>query len=258
MNGNSSGVGKLSAGAAFANHLRERSASAALVLADRLSDLREHERAELLRAFVKSGDHVVPAEWWAPGATCRIALQVPDATAIGELWFDPLEVSCALVEPSVLGTSSEQDKGLGNPGLIDWVSLEPVAAWQVRGAHEITPIVPATADSISGEQSAYYAGLFGKGLVGSLDWRYLKAAYGPSIIARLWGDEEMQLGTFTPVSGDMEVLTLTEVLQWDAKERPELQLTSELFETGLPFRTVASVQHRDRGDNSALERTWNA
>ena len=188
MNGADSCMDETGLPAAYAHHLRQRSSAGAEALADRLTDAGQTTRADLLRAFARQGDHMVSADWWEPGATCHVCLGLPEATSWGELWFDPLEVSCTIVLPWLRGPDSSPRLYANLPTFHSWISLEPVAPWQLRGAHDVVADVPPTGDEITGEQADSYCKLFSKGLVGPFEWLWLKEAYGMDVVDRMWGD----------------------------------------------------------------------
>ncbi len=228
-------------GSAFARHLREQTARACLDLAVRLVDLGDRQRAELLCAFVRDGDHVTDAAWWAPEARCFVSLDLPTEPRPGDLWFDPLELSYALIQPWLPSPEDVIGDAGDSPEFFAWTSLEPVASWQLLGAHEISSDIPQDPTGLTGEQATRYCTLFGKTLTGSSDWLYLKGTYGMAVVRRMWQNDSDQLGSYGAISGVVEIISLDEIAaapvhgDWEARE------TSELIPVGLPFRTSATV-----------------
>ncbi len=257
MNEADSCMGEIQLAEAFADHLRSRNSAAAERLAHRLAEAGEPRRAELLRDFARKGDHVVSADWWQPGARCHVSLGLPEAIG-SDLWFDPLEVSCTIVLPWLREPNTPRALYAHGLEFHSWISLEPVAPWQLRGAHDVVADVPPTGDEITGEQADSYCKLFSKGLVGPFEWLWLKEAYGMDVVNRMWGDADEQLGAYGSISGVVELVTYDEIVQWHAFDDYEPRETSELVVAGLPFRTTASVQLGLWSDARALPRTWNS
>ncbi|MFV0460401.1 MAG: hypothetical protein ACK5MT_16695, partial [Actinomycetales bacterium] len=155
------------AGAAFAEHLRQRSDRAAIVLAESLRGAGEVRRAEFLTAFVTRGEHAVAADWWAPGAVCHVSLDLPVGPGMGDLWFDPLQVDFALAGPWV-----ELSARLDEASPIDsWMALQVVRPWQFVGAHMVAPSAPEVLAGTTPDDALIYCELFGQSLASGLDWR---------------------------------------------------------------------------------------
>lgn len=230
------------AGEAFADHLREPSPEAAEVLAHRLTELGLSRRASLLQQFASSGSHVSDANWWAPGARCHVSLALPGAAVLGDLWFDPLEVSLALAVPWVRDADVSTNVYDNVPSLLGWASVSPVAAWQLRGARGVAPHVPDRLSVMTGEQACAYCALFSKVLLGSSTWMFLRESYGSDTVRRLWSDSELELGNYGRISGIVEYFSLPELLSWRSGSDFDVRGVSELEVVGLPFRSETVTQ----------------
>ena len=233
-------------GQLFAEYLTRRGSAAALRLADGLFDAGDTVRAEFLRSFATDGPQDLPADWWQPGATCRLSLDLPSEPAVGHLWFDPLEVAWSLAVPWL-------DPRPTDPPFAGWIGIEPVTGWQVRGAHEVAGGIPHFHRLMSGDGSTRYGSLFGKGTTHRVDWLFLRAAYGDSTVVRVWGPDERQFGGGGAISGSIEVLQLNDVLD-DAVFEPEQ--ISDLEPVGFSFRAMASIPDGLWRDAEALNRVW--
>ncbi len=183
-------------GQSFAEHLRKRSSVAALALAADLAGTGDLMRSRMLHRFAEHGEGLVPADWWATGATCWLGLEPPTAWAGNTLWFDPLEVACALFTPL--------DNSPSEAGLASWMSVEPAAAWQIRGAHDVSPDVPGLPADMTGEGAVRYGSLFGKALMHSIDWNDALRAHGDAVVRRMWGSPRAHFGGGGAMSGDIE------------------------------------------------------
>ena len=94
-------------GDAFGRHLREPSSTTAVDVANALSEIGDDDRASLLTAFANRGPHTVPAPSWAGGGACHLSLDLPQNPAPGDLWFDPVDVSCSIAQFYPGPTSSQ-------------------------------------------------------------------------------------------------------------------------------------------------------
>ena len=251
MNGGWGRTTELSLGEAFAEHLRHRGSASAAAFADRLAQCGDGVRADLLRAFAQGGQQVLPADWWQPGSVVHLSLGLPEAAKLGDLWFDPLEVSCALVTP-----------WLGHPRGVPfhgWVSLEPVREWQLLGAHQVSPQLPRSSSTMTGIGAGQYCVLFGKLLTTSVGWQFLHGGYGEQVVRRMWGGGRAEFGGSGRISGEVEVLTLDEMLSWnpfDHYAEHEIAEASELDVLDMRFHTQASLQIGLYDSEDTLKRTW--
>lgn len=241
---------------AYADHLRERSSMTAEVLSDVLAGQGQTTRADLLRDYARHRDHVASAHWWEPGATCHVSLGLPLAAERGQLWFDPLEVSCTLVKPWLRNPAHPPEEYADTPLFSAWISLEPVASWQLHGAHVVLPAIPPPGEALFADQVDEFCALFSKGLVASNDWLDLKEAYGVDVVNRMWGEAKEQVGGYGATSSDVELLSYDEIMQWQAHGNHEPRETSTNL-TGLPFRTRASINSGLWTEAPALPRVWN-
>lgn len=118
--------------AAFVGYLADRYAPAAQ--RELLAALRDHGRvleSALLQRFVsdgaysaRAGDDAGP---WA-GRTMHVGWLPPSEPAAGELWWDPLELSLAVVLPSVATEPGADHEPA--PAFESWLSVGPVRGWQ--------------------------------------------------------------------------------------------------------------------------------
>jgi hypothetical protein len=229
-------------GRLFAHHLRSRNSAATRELAGALSS-QDPVRASLLQGFAESGSGIVPAGWWHEGAVCHVSLEPPEPTELQQLWFDPLEVTAAVV---TTGTGHCES----HPEFSVWVSLQPVEEWQLHGANLVTDAVPGRASNVSGSWAQHYAELFGKSTVQSVDWQSLRDDYGDQLAGRVWGSAAKQFGGGGSISGFVEVVQRDETgafVTVDAEENEPL---------GLAFRTMVFVDDGLSRDESALDRCW--
>lgn len=242
------------AGAAFADHLRNRNPAAAATLSTTLDVIGEGRRAELLTAFAAQGPHIAAADWWAPGTICHVSLDLPDGQGPDEVWFDPLEVSFAVARPwKVI-----PERLVGSSTIHSWIALGVVAPWQLIGAHLLDPEVPGAVEGSTPNDASNYCGLFSKSLADSGDWQSIRSSYDLEVLRQLWGPDEEQLGGGGVESGSIEILSLAEIEEWQPDTRPYVRETKDFFDTSLPFRTHASVQQGLWVGEGALPRTWNA
>lgn len=221
---------------AFAAHLRDPGTLTARVLADRLDTLGDRLLAKLLRGFADRGRHQVPAEWWPTGSLCRLDLQAPTHGAdVGDLWFDPLEVTVSLVVPWL---PQPDDPPAEAPTVTSWVALAPVTAWQLLGAGLVDSGIGSATTGLTGEQACAYADLFAKTPAGSMTWLLLKRAYGMGAVRQLWGaDIPVQFGSGGTISGSLEHLTVEEIEGWELAESRQVREISAFAEAGFGFRT---------------------
>ncbi len=255
MNGDRMSIDERPLAHAFAEHLTARSSAAAMVLADHLAAAGEAARSELLRAFGQHGDRAVEAGWWAPGTRCHLSLGLPEDVRAGDLWFDPLEVSIALVEPWL--RDPVYPLAPDTPEFYGWVPIDAVTSWQLRGAHYVAEGIPQSGESITAEEADRYCNLFSKSLAGSRDWIFLREAYGMEVVTRMWGDPDAdQFGSGGAVSGSIEWINLSELRQWPPHDDYEPREGSDLFEAGLAFRGSASYRIGLWAGHGALPRTW--
>ena len=254
MNGGWGRTTELSLGEAFAEHLRHRGSASAAAFADRLAQCGDGVRADLLRAFAQGGQQVLPADWWQPGSVVHLSLGLPEAAKLGDLWFDPLEVSCALVSPW-LGWQRHPHLGKFH----GWVSIEPVREWQLLGANLVAPQLPSSSSRMTGVEADRYCVLFGKYAADSVSWQFLHGGYGEQVVRRMWGGDHPEFGGAGRISGEVEILKLAEVLSWDpfdAEAEHDIEQASELDELAFSFHTEASIQIGLYAGDNTLSRTW--
>lgn len=249
-------------GDAFADHLRHRCTDAALTLSHTLTEAGDDRRAGLLRAFAEHGPHTVAAPWWSATATCHLTLDLPAHPTPGDLWFDPLEVTCHLaqtypddLEPSAT-TPPRQKK------IRSWFAVEAVTDWQARGAHAITlDTAPRIAD-FTANMAIRYSRLFNKALAGRTSWSLLVEEHGMTVALKVWGTARRQLGTFTSESSLCDVLTVANIENYAADpyaaDNDVDEVVTSEHVAGIPFRTLALVPYGVGHGPGELERTWSS
>lgn len=242
----------------FAEHLQNPGESTALRLADELDRAGETERAQLLRSYAEAGEHEVSTGWWAPNSACQLSLDIPAPARQGQLWFDPFEVTVALLlpwphRPDLPARFSER------PPFFGWISLTTVQPWQILGAHLLVPELPARQADYTGEDAINCCVLFGKTTTGILDWLQLKKSFGEAILDRVWGDTEIEFAGGAGISGFVEIVTHDDLDRWGVDHPGAPPMVDELDIHGYAFRSYASAQSATlyRGAGS-LARTWNA
>ncbi len=233
--------------ARYADHLVDPGTATAQHLSASLAAARLTRSAELLADFARNGDTCVGAPWWEPGARCHVSLNLPAEVKPGDLWFDPLEVAVSL---AVWVDSAGVARQTG------WISLEPVTAWQLQGAHATRPEIPVSDARISGDQAIAFCALFSKTPPGLMDWLQLKETAGIATTRRIWGESARQYGEGGSVSGTIEVLTPLDLDRWNLHGDWFPETTSELNPLGLPFRTMASTDLGLWRGHGALARDW--
>jgi hypothetical protein len=181
----------------------------------------------------------VAAEWWQPGATCHLSLDLPESFSAGDLWFDPLEVSCGLIVP----VAGQEATSAHQPQRFDgWVSLEPVSPWQLYGAHLMDATLPSDLDIVTGEHAFRYCDLFSKLVADTFIWLPLRDTYGGDALARVWGEPHLEYGRGAATSGLVEVYSLDDLTRWRAGENFVPAETSELSPNGYrtPWREAVA------------------
>lgn len=233
----------------FAEYLLDPGAATAVSLAESLDHDRSEPalRARMLRAFAERGEHSVVADWWARDARCQVSLQPPAVHRPWHLWFDPLEVSFALLVPGPGGVQ-------GAAGWRSWVSLTAVTDWQIVGAHRMASTLPTRPGDYSADDAAEYAGLFGKTVTSAREWVRLRDCYGQNVFRRLWGDHVIEYGSGSATSGLAEVTRLQDLLHDDPDR--EVTVVDELLAFGYAFRTSTDVRVGVDVGFGALPRTW--
>ncbi len=246
--------GTAGAAGCFAEHLRAPGRASAQRLSEALDDLGDCLEADLLRRFATGGEHCVAAEWWAPGAVCHLSLNLPTPIETGQLWFDPLEVSCALLVPWPYTRAAEQAQ---RPPFESWMNVRPVATWQLRGAHQVNPTLPTELHDVSGEQAGDYCELFGKTPPLDFTWLLLREAHGMGTLTRLWGSSIFEYGREAATSGLVELYSLEDLGQWTLGGQYRPAETSQLSHEGHAVRGCASIGHPGLWQGAgALERSW--
>lgn len=238
----------------FGEHLRSRTSQAARDLAAVLERSGRHRLAELLTRFADSRPGRVAADWWAPKATCHVGLDLPTTVTMGDLWFDPLEVSCAVVVPMPDNMTAQT---LATQDQFTWLSLHPVTAWQQQGAHHVAVEIPPDGTAMTPWEALRYCELFGKVTSGSLDWMLVKQAYGMTRVEQLWGRPHEELGSAAAISGEMELLNLDGLHAWDPQDPGEPATTSEAARRPhLTYRSAAFVQAGLQIGPNTVDRIW--
>ncbi len=126
--------------AAYSDYLTRRDhAGSAATLADALEADGLALEASLLRAATgaPSGPVTidVPGSPWN-GRRAWLGERLPTSAGIGDLWFDPLELTPMLLVPRFEGP--DQQTASADP--FAWISLRPVAAWQYRAFLDLADI----------------------------------------------------------------------------------------------------------------------
>jgi hypothetical protein len=233
--------------ARYADHLVDPGTATAEHLVASLTEAQLTHAAELLAGFARNSDSPVSVPWWDRAARCHVCLTLPTDVRPGDLWFDPLEVTVSLAV-------WDEVQGVGQPS--GWMSLDPVTAWHVQGAHEVRPEIPVSDASITGGQAIAFCALFSKTPPGLMDWLQLKQTAGIATARRLWGEPAQQYGEGGSVSGTIEVLTPLDLDRWKLHGDWFPNTTSELTPLGIPFRTMASTDLGLWQGHGALSRTW--
>lgn len=240
-----------SVAAALAAHVRSMSRTSALALAEQLAWHGEQRRADLLRSFAERGEQTVDADWWRQGSSCHLGLEPPLACRPGDLWFDPVDTSCAVVQ--YWPTEPEEDT---DPAAVHgWTAVEVMPVWQRLAAHALASDIPSDPGELTNELAFQTCWLFGKGIAGSIDWDFLRAAYDQDMLRRLWGDAPAQLGAFGRISGQMELLTFDYICT-EHEESDEPKMVSDSGVDGLPFRTVAFAGSKPGSRGDVVQRVW--
>ncbi len=221
-------------------------------LAQRLDDAGEVMLAQLLRAYSAAGDHAVAADWWAPGAKCWVGMCPPMPSVKGQLWFDPLEVSCALLIPWPVDPAFSPEEQARVPAFHHWLSLRPVSDWQMAGASAVTAELPDGLGAVSGEMAHRYAVLFGKHVAQLLDWQFVAEGNPIDLVTRLWGSHPTEMGESSAWEGEVEIFGLDEVLACDREMEPGR--ASDMHPLALPFRLLTSIQFGLYDSDQTLQR----
>lgn len=241
--------------ACFADHLRRPSRTSALPLADELDRIGEFQRARSLREFAAQGDTYDLATWWETDASCHASMDLPAPQRLGQLWFDPLEVTFGLLTP--WSGKSEEPVHFPVPGdFLDWVSLTPVTEWQLLGAHLVDTRIPAHSSQVAAEDTVAYCALFGKTTLDIGGWLQLRDGYGQEVFSRVWGDEEIEYGGGAATSGFFELNCFTDILRGTREELLRPDMVDEMEPFGYPFRTAASIQLGLYTDQGTIPRVW--
>lgn len=247
---------------AFGLHLRRPGRVTAEPLARELAEIGDTQVADALLAFAARGAHVVPAAdlglegWSPPEARCHLGLTLPNDAEVGDLWFDPLEVGFALTSPWVRDPAVPPAVYQGLPTLHGWIALRPTTHWQLLGARNVAAALPDTLTQVNGDQAHTYCYLFGKGLAGSLDWVFLKHAFGEQVWRRVWGEAAAQFGDGGAQSGTVEYLHRDAVRGWSLGDDLAAPAISETDHAGLAFRSWASCQSGLWTGDGSLPRIW--
>ncbi|MFV0457596.1 MAG: hypothetical protein ACK5MT_02310 [Actinomycetales bacterium] len=245
---------------AFAHHLRDRSSTAAVRLAQNLAETGNDLRAGLLRSFAERGPHTVPATWWSETATCHLGLDLPVDPSPGDLWFDPLEVTCHLAQTYPHDRDRPDTGPRRETEFRTWFAVEPVADWQAWGAQVITRETAGRIADFTANMASHYSRLFNKALAGRVDWSLLVEEHGMAVALRVWGTAPRQLGTFTSESSVCDVLTVADLERYAAdpyaaENSVDEEVTGD-YVAGLPFRTTAVVPYGVGPGPGELQRTW--
>ncbi len=250
-------------GRAYAAYLRRPSSSSAASVCQGLTAVGRTDLARALQGFVDEGAHIAPAPWWGPDATCEVRFSPPPAERAGQLWFDPLELTCFILNPYPQATDATDEQRERQPSLLSWVAMWPVTQWQLLAAHSLTrhgpsgPINAVQADT-RGVDALAYTQLFDRVPTSALDWRALHANYGETGLRKLWGGAGRQFGGFGSISGYIETITLEHVLVWDwFDDTPDIAAdeVDEWERLGLPFRSRAAIDEEPVSDDT-IQRVW--
>lgn len=245
--------------AAFAVHLRQRSDDAALAICEVLRRNGDDRRAAFLQAFVTAGTHDCSADWWAPGTQCRIGLLPPSLGEMisGHLWFDPLELNWSLAVPWPKAPGEKPSDFPHLPDFLCWFPLERVSDWQLAGAHQISPIVPAALSAVSAVNAWHYCTLFGKALIGFSTWGMIGDIFGQEVALRLWGNSAGEVSTGGKYEGDAFMLHHRDILTITDVHAPHPDITSDEATDGLSFRGDVDLQIGLIQEDHTLARVWN-
>lgn len=139
---------------------------------------------------VVDGSAVGPA--WT-GRTCWVGATPPGDAEPGSLWFDAADTAVMLLvsRPADEFASWPEAVQQRMTPLVGWVSLEPMAGWQVAGwalASGAAVAVDdglAAATGLSGQEALRCSRFFGKSLAGRVGWAAI-AHLGETTAAELW------------------------------------------------------------------------
>lgn len=249
-----------SVAAAFTELLRRPSDQTALSMSESLHQNGDSRRAEFLAAFVSDGPHTRTSDWWAPRTECRVSILPPslDDMTTGHLWFDPLELTWSIAVPWPREPGEQPGDFPHLPPFLCWFPLDRVTDWQLAGAHQIAPDIPATMARVSAVRAWRYCALFGKLLTNHADWSAVGRIFGENTTRRLWGDSPGEVGLGGPNDGDAHLMYLQDVLNAGDYATPDPQVTSDDAEDGLCFRAVVNLQAGLIQEVHTLPRVWNA
>lgn len=240
-------------GAAFAEHLRQRSRSATLQLCRALSNSGDERRAGYLHAFAAEGAHRRPADWWSPQALCHVGLVPPpvDDMPVTDLWFDPLDATWSLAAPMPQLPGADSDY----PKFFAWFPVERVTDWQLAGVHEIAPDAPPNRETVSADGAWRYCEIVGKNLTGWSAWSLMAEMFGMDTVLRLWGDSPGEIGLGGQTDEDAHVFRRTDLprLQED-RFWPIIVDVSRPMD--IRFRAYVPLQAGLGHGDLSLERTW--
>ncbi|MFV0457597.1 MAG: hypothetical protein ACK5MT_02315 [Actinomycetales bacterium] len=187
-------------------------------------------------------------------------MDLPVDPSPGDLWFDPLEVTCHLAQ--TYPDDPDKPKTTANRELASWFALEPVTDWQAMGVRVITSETASRVACFTANMAIRYAEVFGKALLGRHSWSQLVEEYGIAVALRVWGTAPRQLGTFTSESTFCDVLTVADLERfaadpYAADDEVDEEVSGD-YVAGLPFRTTALVPYGVGPGPNALARTWTA
>lgn len=182
--------------AAFASHLVDPSSTEGL--ADELSSAALDRDAELLRRFAVDGVHTIDGEFasrqWA-GHPCHLGVTPPDDAMGGDIWFDVVEVVAMMLiprPPAVVASwpAAVRERMTAN---VSWLSVAPVAGWQVAGwasasgtdVEGVGSVGTRPATGLSGWTASRYATFFGKASADRFDWAAVHEMPA-AVAASLW------------------------------------------------------------------------
>ncbi|WP_250285918.1 MULTISPECIES: hypothetical protein [unclassified Frankia] len=259
---------------AYADHLRLWAAgSASPRLVDALVHGGEPAEAELLRAYLTTGDHWMDrprtSGVWHDRA-CWIGARPPATARGGDLWFDVVEVALMVLIPrpetELAAFSAEEWQAL--TACVGWLSTRPVRRWQFLGFASVTGLDPgrtigssAYAMGARGAWADRYAGYFGKSLPGWDSWWGASCALGDEIINTMWPADIPEIG-FRVAEDAMALLGRARALLTDQDPDGPFPLgerfavTDRYWLPGMRFRTELSAQlgllPADRGENGNM------
>jgi hypothetical protein len=163
----------------------------------------ELESLALKTYFTEGSGAVCIAKGWSNNRFCTVSLNPPARSNPGDLWFDPVELSLAILIPNPEGLSHH---------VTSWVSTHPVYVWQYRtflnfvnlgDKIEVFPnpddyLTPSRIDNqnslnyitnIYHDEAVAYSGWMNKGLSGKNELNATKAYLGIEGLKRILPSE---------------------------------------------------------------------